>query len=40
MENSYLEDLRAKLDEENYHDLMAIKNERLHKYIDDAIELC
>ena len=40
MENSYLEDLKAKLDEKNYRNLTAIKNERLHKYIAGAIELC
>ncbi|MFH1665502.1 MAG: phosphoenolpyruvate carboxykinase (GTP) [Candidatus Omnitrophota bacterium] len=40
MGNSYLESLKARLDEKNYRNLTAIRNERLHEYIADAIELC
>ncbi len=40
MSNQHLELLKAKLDARNYALLEAIDNEKLHKFVADAIELC
>ncbi len=40
MADPHLELLKSKLDDQNYQKLAAIKNERLHAFVADAVRLC
>jgi phosphoenolpyruvate carboxykinase (GTP) len=40
MDNSYMKVLKSRIDANNYKNLTAINNERLHAFVADAIQLC